>query len=372
MVSRVTHGADVEQLDDVAIGLRRQGDKIGDVGGRGSALLEKLRALWDGPDFEEFSREWRSAHRTIDDAEEALRAYGKRLLVEAEEQRAAAFSPSGGPAYSGGEVRGSSSAFETSPATSGTGGQGSSSAAAFERTDQATEASFEQDGSAGEPSGEAFERSDSQGGAENAQEASAAAEQDPQGQQQGADGAVGQLAQLLGLQVGAALATAELISALIQELGQGGPLVVDELMQVAPDLSGAEMLTSSTETESGLAFLRSDGAAAPSTAEVMTAAELSSGASSTNEPGLAFERSGDETAAGSEAMMRSTDSTASPLTEATSFTPAPTGDGSYVSTDPSSPGQRSVVVDPGLASGVGLGSMTSFAEWLGLDELDLS
>lgn len=87
MAHRVTHGADVEALDDIALGLRRQGDRVGDVGSRGSMLLTRLRALWDGPDLEEFATEWRAAHREVDAAHDALRAYSRQLSLAAAGQR---------------------------------------------------------------------------------------------------------------------------------------------------------------------------------------------------------------------------------------------------------------------------------------------
>lgn len=96
MGQRVSHGADAEVLDDVAVALRRQGDLIDDVGGRGSAHLEKLRAAWDGPDFEEFAKRWRRAHRQVDEAAQAIRAYAKLLSMESDDQRRSSSSPSGG------------------------------------------------------------------------------------------------------------------------------------------------------------------------------------------------------------------------------------------------------------------------------------
>ena len=102
MPQRVTHGADVDQLDEIAVSLRRQSERMHDVGGRGSALLEKLRALWDGPDFEEFSKEWRAAHRQIDDAEDSLRTYSRKLNHEADSQRGSSGGPSAGGAHGGG------------------------------------------------------------------------------------------------------------------------------------------------------------------------------------------------------------------------------------------------------------------------------
>lgn len=98
MGQRVSHGADAEALDDIAVALRRQGDLIDDVGGRGSAHLEKLRAAWDGPDFEEFAKRWRRAHRLVDEASQAIRAYSKLLAMESDDQRRSSSGPSSRPA----------------------------------------------------------------------------------------------------------------------------------------------------------------------------------------------------------------------------------------------------------------------------------
>ncbi|CAM3973837.1 WXG100 family type VII secretion target [Janibacter anophelis] len=112
MVRHISHGADVEQLDDIAVGLRRQGEKLADVGGRGAVLLEKLRVEWDGPDFEKFASRWRLAHRHIDEAEAALRTYSRKLLAEADAQRSSSgisSSGSGGRGdggFGGGQGRG--------------------------------------------------------------------------------------------------------------------------------------------------------------------------------------------------------------------------------------------------------------------------
>lgn len=96
MATHISHGADVERLDDVAVGLRRQSTRIADVGERGSLLLEKLRALWEGPDFEKFADEWRAAHRRITEAESALRAFSRHLVEESDAQRQSSSRPAGG------------------------------------------------------------------------------------------------------------------------------------------------------------------------------------------------------------------------------------------------------------------------------------
>lgn len=109
MAKHFSHGADVEQLDDIAVGLRRQSERIADAGGRGAVMLEKLRAVWEGPDFDTFAESWRAAHRDLDEAEAAMRTYSRKLLEESDSQRHASGMSSGG---GGGHGGGGGLAFE--------------------------------------------------------------------------------------------------------------------------------------------------------------------------------------------------------------------------------------------------------------------
>ncbi|KRE37519.1 hypothetical protein ASG73_07570 [Janibacter sp. Soil728] len=103
MPQHISHGADVEQLDDIAVRLWRQGERIADAGERGVRLLETLRVAWDGPDFEEFVGKWRAAHRGIDDAQVALRSHSRKLLDESDAQRRVSGLSSGqGGSHAGG------------------------------------------------------------------------------------------------------------------------------------------------------------------------------------------------------------------------------------------------------------------------------
>lgn len=321
MASRVTHGADVELLDDAAIGLRRQGDRIGDVGGRGSALLEKLRAVWDGPDFEDFSREWRRAHRRIDDAEEAIRAYSKRLLVEADDQRLAA----------GGSL-------------AGAGG------GAPDLGDDLTTTKGEWLPAGEQVPGEQVPVT-SQSWVAEVREAP---------------------------QLGAVLATPQLIADLVREAvhaGLVGPIQIDELLLVEPDLSRAEVIGTESESETGLAFLRSDGTGPqhPGLPEQLSGTPHFMVRPDDAAPGIDPASATSSQAAGTPAAP--TPAVQTPAAHATPastpFAPAPTGDGTYVSTDPGSPGQRSVAIDPTLAASAAFGGMSDVASWLGLDEVDL-
>lgn len=126
MSYQVSHGADPEVLDDIAVALRRQGEAIDDAGGRGAAYLEKLRAVWDGPDFEAFAKRWRQAHRQVDDAAQEMRRYSKKLSTEAEDQRSSSSSTLSG--FGDEPVRFAPPTL-TARATGGSHGSGTGSAA---------------------------------------------------------------------------------------------------------------------------------------------------------------------------------------------------------------------------------------------------
>lgn len=95
MAQHLSHGADVERLDDIAVALRRQSDAVAEIGARGATLLERLRVLWQGPDFERFAGEWRAARRTIEGAETQLRVYSRKAGAASELQRSASGGSSG-------------------------------------------------------------------------------------------------------------------------------------------------------------------------------------------------------------------------------------------------------------------------------------
>lgn len=124
MASHISHGADVEQLDDIAIRLRRQSERIADVGERGASLFERLRAQWDGPDFDKFAQSWRTAHRALGDTEASMRTFSRQLVDESDAQRQKSGVPRGQD-HAAGAVRPHAGGSDH-----GVGGR------AFERTDR--------------------------------------------------------------------------------------------------------------------------------------------------------------------------------------------------------------------------------------------
>ena len=331
MSGKVTHGADVEELDDIAVGLRRQGSKIADVGGRGAAQLEKLRALWDGPDFEKFAKDWRAAHRVIDDAESALRTYSRKLAAESDQQRQSSRvtgSPelAGTPRLEAGPAEQPPPVLRGGPAINpGPGGLEveEKPRSGFTRGDSG--AAFERGGSGGQvferaDPGPALQRVDDGGSAD----AWARVERLPDGRTglvlDGADGPM-------------ALASPH------------GLLVTDDLVVTLPDLPGMEEI-GADGTGGQPAFERMD-----------AGAETSTG------PGETLEQA----PVGDEAMEQ----TQAPATEAP--TQVATGDGAHVTTAADSAGQRSVSFDPrAVMSEPEWADASAVSGWLGLDGLDLT
>lgn len=386
-MSGVTHGADVEQLDDIARGLRLQGERIGEVGGRGSALLERLRALWDGPDFEEFSRNWRAAHRGIDGAQDAIRTYGKRLMLESDAQRDASGSPQGA-VWQGSPAASSSGEGSQSPATAtssegnsgpgGPGGNGASGGAGGGSTPDApsgagggseanTLAAAAGGGSAGADNTIAAAAGAGAAAGEAAEAMAPSAEQFSLAGSPSRDGewmAPGEeLARTAaGLLVGLA-AAGQLAEAMSELMGQVADAQFDDLMPVRPMLGGEAMLPTGPMVEppspySGHELLRSGEAMLPTEGTQFASTQFAT----TDIANTEF-ASTDATGTGAgEAMLPSQDLVSPGLAESP--------DGSF-QTDQSSaaPGERSVAMRPDLPDLGGIfGGGPSIVDLLGLDQ----
>lgn len=96
----VTHGADPERLDDIAVNLRQQGLAADDVAEKGAAMMLVLQETWRGVDVEHFATRWSAARQQVDAAAQRLHGASAQLSREAAEQRGAsedAGSGAGGP-----------------------------------------------------------------------------------------------------------------------------------------------------------------------------------------------------------------------------------------------------------------------------------
>lgn len=339
MAQHISHGADVEQLDDIAVGLRRQSEKIADVGGRGASLLEKLRALWDGPDFEKFSNDWRAAHRVIDDAESSMRTFSRKLVNESEHQRHSSGAPTG-------DIHGSSA---SGPRLGGHGQTPTGGTPSFERVDQGE---FRGPGEGRLEGGPAFERLAPDAGFAQVQPATPTILLGP----------------LLGGGEGLTLQVPGLPP--IQIPLPNFPFVADNMMLMMPQIPGAEIIDQQDLAQP--AFERLD-----ATGEAFERSDLSASIdTSTGDPAFARDSAGSEPAGSEFAAAADPASASESPADPPSPPPAqvPTGDGAQMTTAPESAGQRSVAFDPLIASLSGnyAADGSQMGDWLGLGDLDLT
>ena len=62
----LTHGADAARLRQIAAQLRGQAKLTSRIGAEGGARTSVISGVWEGPDREDFVRDWRVAERSLD------------------------------------------------------------------------------------------------------------------------------------------------------------------------------------------------------------------------------------------------------------------------------------------------------------------
>ncbi|MET4077796.1 hypothetical protein [Janibacter sp. UYMM211] len=112
-VSGVSHGADAQQLESIAEGLRLQGQRTTAVGDELASAAAVLREAWAGPDSEVLLHRADHLRPTVADAGDGLTRFAGRLDAQAQQQRAASgegssrrgstesMVPGGGAAFAG-------------------------------------------------------------------------------------------------------------------------------------------------------------------------------------------------------------------------------------------------------------------------------
>lgn len=93
----VQQGMDTARARQIADGLRVQGNALSALGPQGSAMMQVLDQVWNGPDTEHFAREWNSARPQIDQAGTSLTDMANELARQAEEQDLASEGSGFGP-----------------------------------------------------------------------------------------------------------------------------------------------------------------------------------------------------------------------------------------------------------------------------------
>ena len=92
----ISEGMDAGRVRQVAGALRAQSSALGDVGGKGTALMRVLDGAWEGSDTEQFSRAWDGLRPAIERASQMLSQMAEGLAVQAEDQEGAS-EGEGGP-----------------------------------------------------------------------------------------------------------------------------------------------------------------------------------------------------------------------------------------------------------------------------------
>ncbi|WP_434966422.1 hypothetical protein [Janibacter indicus] len=93
----LTHGADAARLRQIAAQLRGQAKLTSRIGAEGGARTSVISAVWEGPDRDDFVRDWRVAERSLDDCAAMLTTMADRMTEQAEQQLDAS-NEMGGPA----------------------------------------------------------------------------------------------------------------------------------------------------------------------------------------------------------------------------------------------------------------------------------
>lgn len=86
MGGNLTDGMDVERIREVAGQLQQQAGKIGEVQSNGTAQQGTLAENWLGQDSETFGEAWQNAAKALQQAADAMTAYAKAAMDQAEQQ----------------------------------------------------------------------------------------------------------------------------------------------------------------------------------------------------------------------------------------------------------------------------------------------
>lgn len=93
----VEQGLDPQKIKDIASQLDVQGERVEAVHDSGNALVAALEESWAGPDLDDFHRGWQDSTSQLNAMATALRAAGKELQQQAEQQMRASDDLGSGP-----------------------------------------------------------------------------------------------------------------------------------------------------------------------------------------------------------------------------------------------------------------------------------
>lgn len=95
-MSNLTEGMDTGRIREIAGQLTTQAGKVGEVASNGTAQAGTLQENWLGSDSEQFNSAWQDAANALQQAQDALNAYSKKAISQADQQDAASGGGGGG------------------------------------------------------------------------------------------------------------------------------------------------------------------------------------------------------------------------------------------------------------------------------------
>ncbi|SMC64202.1 hypothetical protein [Janibacter indicus] len=86
MGANLTDGMDTGRVKEVAGQLNTEAGRVGEISSNGTSQAGTLKENWLGPDSEQFGDAWGDAAKALQQAQDALQAYSKAAIQQADQQ----------------------------------------------------------------------------------------------------------------------------------------------------------------------------------------------------------------------------------------------------------------------------------------------
>ena len=87
MGGNLTDGMDTGRVKEVAGQLTTEAGRVGEISSNGTSQAGTLKENWLGPDSEQFGDAWGDAAKALQQAQDALQAYSKAAMQQADQQK---------------------------------------------------------------------------------------------------------------------------------------------------------------------------------------------------------------------------------------------------------------------------------------------
>lgn len=86
MAGNLTDGMDTGRVREVAGQLNSEAGKVGEISSNGTSQASSLAENWLGSDSDQFRDAWGDAAKALQQAQDALQAYSKAAIQQADQQ----------------------------------------------------------------------------------------------------------------------------------------------------------------------------------------------------------------------------------------------------------------------------------------------